>query len=430
MKTTSYWLENIHKITFNKDALPKSVEVAIVGGGYSGVSSALELARDGVQVALIDKKWPGYGACSRNLGLVVERVEGAISEDLDGTISGIPRHELLKEGQRAHDFVEDLIEFEKISAGLRRRGKLVLAHTKFAFDKMTRQLEALQHVMGSDYGFMVAKRDLASEIGEEAVRYYAGAKVLPNLVDINPGKLIAGLLDKLLQTDAYVFGGTECFSIKRSGSGKFEINSNRGRLLADQVVIATQGYSGVASHELAHKIFPFLAHVVATEPIDPALMSKLLPTLRGVVDTKQMFSNFRPCDQESRLILASHYLRTDGEEVQAARIMSYYRKLFPSLKNIGVTHCWAGNLALTADGRPHIGSDNGIHYCATGNISMAIYLGSKIAKRILGADDSETILDQLPFNKFPLYRGKPKPLYFLLRAIFKTLDIVKIPSLK
>ena len=60
--------------------------------------------------------------------------------------------------------------------------------------------------------------------------------------------------------------------------------------------------------------------------------------------------------------------------------MSYYRKLFPSLKNIGVTHCWAGNLALTADGRPHIGSDNGIHYCATGNISMAIYLGSKIAK--------------------------------------------------
>ena len=118
---------------------------------------------------------------------------------------------------------------------------------------------------------MVAKRDLASEIGEEAVRYYAGAKVLPNLIDINPGKLIAGLLDKLLQTDAYVFGGTECFSIERLGSGKFEINSNRGRLLADQVVIATQGVFKV-THELAHKIFPFLAHVVATEPIEPALM--------------------------------------------------------------------------------------------------------------------------------------------------------------
>ena len=113
--------------------------------------------------------------------------------------------------------------------------------------------------------------------------------MLPNLIDINNRfkHTIAGLLDKLLQTDAYVFGGTKCFSIKRLGSGKFEINSNRGRLLADEVVIATQGYSGSASHELAHKIFPFLAHsVVATEPIDPALMSKLLPTLRGVVDTK------------------------------------------------------------------------------------------------------------------------------------------------
>ena len=80
--------------------------------------NSLELARDGVQVILMDKKWPGYGACSRNLGLVVERVEGAIHEDLDGTISGIPRHELLKEGQRAHDFVED-DWYEKISAGLR-----------------------------------------------------------------------------------------------------------------------------------------------------------------------------------------------------------------------------------------------------------------------------------------------------------------------
>ena len=97
-----------------------------------------------------------------------------------------------------------------------------------------------------------------------------------------------------------------------------------------------------------------------------------------------MFSNFRPCDQESSLILASHYLRTDGEEVQAARIMSYYRKLFPSLENIGVTHCWAGNLALTADGRPHIGSDNGIHYCATGNISNGYLFGFKNCEKDSG----------------------------------------------
>jgi len=170
--------------------------------------------------------------------------------------------------------------------------------------------------------------------------------------------------------------------------------------------------------------------VVATEPIDPESLQEMLPTLRGVVDTKQMFSNFRPCDEESRLLLASHYLRTDNEAIQASRIMRYYTKLFPELKSVTAEYCWKGNLALTADGLPHIGADNGIHYCATGNIAMALYLGSKIAKRILHADDMETVLDRIPLIKFPLYNGNPKLLYVLLRIVFKVLDMAKISAPK
>ena len=430
MKTTSLWWEDSLPVVVDHSELPEHVDVAVIGGGFSGISSALELARAGVKVALIDKEWPGYGACSRNLGLVVERIEGTTSGEMEGDICGIPRHELITEGQRAHDFVEDLIENERIECGIRKRGKLVLAHTRSAYEKMAYHLERSQKFFGSSNAYMVPHKDLGKEIGANADRLYFGAKVLPDLIDINPGKLTAGLLRGLSLTEASICGGTECLSMERLRGGKFEIKTNRGNIIAEQVVVATQGYSGVATGSLRNKIFPFLAHVVATDPIDPKLLSKMLPTLRGVVDTKQMFSNFRPCDRESRLLLASHYLRTDSEGTQASRIMRYYRKLFPELENIGAAYCWKGNLALTADGLPHIGVDNGIHYCATGNVSMALYLGSKIAKRILHADDTETILDQVPLTKFPLYNGKPNLLYFLLRVIFKTLDLAKIAAPK
>lgn len=430
MRTTSLWCESALPIPGTPAELPESADVVVVGGGFSGISAALELAREGVKVVLIDKEWPGYGACSRNLGLVVERIEGTTNGDLEAEISGVPRYELITEGRRAHDFVSDLIEHENIDCGLRRRGKLVLAHTKSAYEKMAQHVERHEKFFGLSNAYMIPRNELAKEIGGYGAQLYFGAKVLPDLIDINPGKLTVGLLKALSLTDATICGRTECLSMERLREGKIEIKTSRGKITTEQVVVATQGYSGEASGTLRNKIFPFLAHVVATEPVDPKLLSEMLPTLRGVVDTKQMFSNFRPCDEESRLLLASHYLRTDSEATQALRIMRYYKKLFPQLENITAEYCWKGNLALTADGLPHIGVDRGIHYCATGNISMALYLGSKIAKRILHADDMETVLEQIPLTKFPLYNGKPNLLYFLLRIIFKALDIAKISAPK
>jgi len=117
-------------------------------------------------------------------------------------------------------------------------------------------------------------------------------------------------------------------------AARLGVSTNRGNITAEHVVLATQGYSGEETGFLQRKIFPFLAHVVATEPLPQSLLEELLPTLRAVVDTKQMFYNFRPCDKESRLILASHYLRTDDNYTQSNRILNAYRKLFPALEKI------------------------------------------------------------------------------------------------
>lgn len=424
------WWENTLPVSIPDFSLPQRTDVAIIGGGFAGLSAALELRRSGIEVVLIDKVWPGNGACSRNMGLVVDRVDGTTTGDLNDLVHGVRRHELISEGQHAYDFVLKLIERERIDCGLRQRGKLVLATTKSAYETMAANLSRLEKHFGTVDAYMISKKDLGNEIGGQANRIYYGAKIHPNLHDLNPGQLTAGLIQRLSELGTTLCASTQLNSLQRLSNGTFSVLTNKGSLTAEHVVLATQGYSGPETGFLHKKIFPFLAHVVATKPLKQGLLAELLPNLRGVVDTKQMFFNFRPCDKEERLLLASNYLRTDDANTQSTRILNSYSKLFPELGNVEADYCWSGELAMTSDHLPHIATHEGIHFCAASSFPMAFYLGSMIAKRIQGGDDSNTIFDNIPLANFPLYSGNPSLLYRGLRMVFNGLDYLNIAAPK
>lgn len=425
----SFWWEDVLPVNLPEPALPQKTGVAVIGGGFAGLSAALELRHSGVEVTLIEKNWPGYGACSRNVGFVMDRVEGTTG-DLNELFHGVKKSDLIREGRHAYDYVLELIMQENISCGLRQRGKLVLATSKSAYETMADNLRRQEKQFGTAGAYMLPKQDLYKEIGGRAGEIYYGAKIEPNHHDLNPGQLAAGMIQRLSDSGATICSSTQAESVQRLPNGTYAISTNRGSITAEHVVLATQGYSGEETEFLQKRIFPFLSHVVATEPIPKDLLAELLPTLRGVVDTKQMFFCFRPCDNESRLLLASNYLRTDDNYTQSNRILSSYRKLFPELENINAEYCWHGNLALTSDHLPHIGTHEGMHFCATGSFSMALYLGAKIAKRILDADDSSSLFDNMPIQKFPLYSGNPALLYRGMRMVFGGLDFLNIAAPK
>ena len=426
----SLWWENTLPVSMPDVSLPQRTGVVIVGAGFAGLSAALELRRCGVEVTLIEKDWPGHGACSRNLGLVMDRIDGTTTGDLDGLVHGVKKCDLIREGRAAHDYVLELIKRHNIRCGLRQRGKLVLATTKSAYETMAGTLDRLKRQFGTADAYMVPQQDLDKEIGGRANKIYYGAKIQPQGYDLNPGQLTAGMLQCVSDSGTTICSSTRLEAVQRLSDGAFTVTTNRGNITAEHVVLATQGYSGAETGFLQKRIFPFLAHVVATEPIPQDVLLEMLPTLRGVVDTKQMFFNFRPCDKESRLLLASHYLRTDDNRTQSGRILNSYRKLFPQLENIQAEYCWHGNLALTSDHLPHIGTHEGMHFCATPSFSMAVYLGSKIAGRILGADDNTTLFDTMPTQDFPLYSGDPSLLYRGLRLFFNGLDYLNIAAPK
>ena len=426
----SLWWENTLPVSTPDFSPPQRTDVAIIGAGFAGLSAALELQRAGVEVTLIEKDWPGHGACSRNLGLVMDRIDGTTTGDLDGLVHDVKKCDLIREGRAAHDYVLELIKRHNISCGLRQRGKLVLATTKSAYETMADTLERLKKQFGSVDAYMVPRQDLGKEIGGRANKIYYGAKVHPEAYDLHPGQLTAGMVQRLADSGTTICSSTQLEAVQRQSNGTFTISTNRGNIAAEHVVLATQGYSGAETGFLQKKIFPFLAHVVATEPIPQDLLKELLPTLRGVVDTKQMFFNFRPCDKETRLILASHYLRADDNHTQSNRILNAYRKLFPELENIEAEYCWYGNLALPSDHLPHIGTQDGVHFCATPSFSMALYLGSKMAKRILKTDDAGTSFDNMPTQNFPFYSGNPSLLYRGLRMLFNGLDYLNVAAPK
>ena len=426
----SLWWENTLPVSTPDFSLPQRTDVAIVGGGFAGLSAALELQRSGVEVTLIEKDWPGHGACSRNLGLVMDRIDGTTTGDLDGLVHGVKKCDLIREGRAAHDYVLELIKRHNISCGLRQRGKLVLATTKSAYETMANTLDRLKRQFGTVDAYMVPKQDLDKEIGGRANKIYYGAKIHPEGYDLNPGQLTAGMIQCISDAGTTICSSTQLESVQRLSDGTFTVTTNRGDITAEHIVLATQGYSGEETGFLQKRIFPFLAHVVATEPIQQDLLLELLPTLRGAVDTKQMFFNFRPCDKENRLLLASHYLRTDDNRTQSDRILNAYRKLFPELENIEAEYCWHGNLALSSDHLPHIGTHEGMHFCATPSFSMALYLGSKMAKRILKADDASTLFDNMPTQNFPFYSGNPSLLYRGLRMLFNGLDYLNVAAPK
>ena len=424
----SIWWEDILPVNLPDSALPHKTNVAIIGGGFAGLSAALELRRSGVEVTLIEKHWPGYGACSRNLGFVTDSVKGTTTGNLNGLFHGVKRCDLIREGRHAHDYVLELIMRENINCGLRQRGELVLATSKSAYEAMADNLHRLEKQFGTVDEYMLPKQDLHREIGGRANKIYYGAKVYPNHYDLNPGQLTAGMIQRISELGTIICSSTQLDSVQRLSNGSFTISTNRGNIAAEHIVWATQGYSGEETGFLQKRIFPFLAHVVATKPIPQDLLLELLPTLRSVVDTKQMFFCFRPCDMDNRLLLASDYFRTDDNYTQSNRILNSYRKLFPELENIEAEYCWHGNLASTSDRLPHIGMHEGMYFCATGTFSMALYLGSKIAKRILDADDSSTLFDNMAMQKFPFYSGNPSLLYRGLRMLFNGLDFLNIAA--
>lgn len=400
-----FWLEDAPLRPTDQAPLPLSADLVVVGSGYTGLAAAIEAARGGMSVLVLDQGPIGAGCSTRNGG----QVGPSIKPEL-GKLTALHGADLARrirdEGYAALANVQEVIAKYGIDCDWRKSGRYLAAHSPKQFEGLQRLAEARARA-GEPELQLVPQSEQLGELGSD--RYFGGA-VSQDTGAVHPARLHAGVLRVAEALGVTVQGGREVTGIRRDGAG-FSVAVGAATLAARQVLIATNGYTGPLSPWLQRRVIPIGSYMLATDPLPPELAAKLIPKGRMVVDTRKVVIYFRMSPDGRRLIFGGRAALTEADPMRTLpRLYQMMLDVFPHLAGTTVSHAWNGFVAYTFDTLPHIGVRDGVHhamgYCGSG-ISLSLFYGMRAGQKILGRAEGATALDGLKFQTRPLYYGTP-----------------------
>ncbi|MCP4316271.1 MAG: FAD-binding oxidoreductase [Hyphomicrobiales bacterium] len=384
--------------------LPDKADILVVGAGYTGLSAALTLARGGREVVVVDADMPGYGCSGRNGGLIGPSFHKLGLSGLTAAYGSERANAILRESMDSLDFLKNLIKTEGIDCGLKADGRFRGAVRPRAYDTLLREAESLHKSVGLRFE-PVPKSEQHRQIGSD---YYHGGIVLPDDGHLQPAALVIGLCERARQSGARVFAPARVTGLQRESHG-FSVQISDRLIHADQVLIATNGYTGAELSYFHKRVIPIRSAIIATEELDPQIITELSPKGLGYGDSDRLVIYYRPSPDGKRMIFGGRVFdRADRPDKYSTDLKRLMTRIFPQLSGVGITHAWSGTVAYTFDHAPHLGEHDGIHYamgyCGSG-VGRANYFGHKIALKLLGSRDGKTALDGLDFKTHPLYTG-------------------------
>ena len=404
---TPYWWEAYEPAVGDLVDVPREARVAIVGGGYAGLSAALELSKHGVDAVVFEKGTLGEGASTRNGGAVSGGVN--VGKSFSGKAAEVEPARavaMLSDAYDAFALVERLIGEEGIDCFWQKRGRFVGAWTPKHFAYQQSRLGSLNADAQSG-AYMVPRERQRAEIASD---YYYGGMVVERSASLHPALYYKSLLDACRRRGIAVCAEAAVEGIARNGSG-WRVTTSRGVTEAGEVVIATNGYTGTLTPSLRRRIVPIASHIIATEELPDDLARSLIPNGRTLSDTKRVLCYYRMSPDGTRMVFGGRARFTQVDPLLSARVLyGYMTERFPQLKGIRITHGWTGNTAFTLDALPHMGEDEGLHYalgCNGSGIAMMTYLGYQTARKIARAANYACAFDSPEFPDHALYNGNP-----------------------
>ncbi|WP_321894955.1 NAD(P)/FAD-dependent oxidoreductase [Paraburkholderia heleia] len=364
--------------------LPASVDVAIVGSGYCGLSAAAEAARRGASVAVLDAAEIGAGGSTRSGGMVSSGQKLALTN----AIRGVPADRLKRlmcESAASFDYLKRLIAEEALDADLTITGRFFGAYTPAHFDVLRDQGQVLRDRTGVTVH--VIERDAQRAIiGSD---YYYGGILIDEYGGLHTAKYHRALRELARRRGATMHSHAAVQRIEREGP-RFRLHTARGTLIARRVLVATNGYTGPLLPFFSRRLLPIASYQIATEALPDGLMDALNPGRRMISDSKRNLFYTRPSPDGTRMIFGSRpAIRELGEREAARRLYSKLVQLWPALRDVRITHAWKGYIAMTSDKLAHIGTHEGVHYalgCNGNGVALMTYLGHRIAKNMLGVE--------------------------------------------
>ncbi|MGI9483328.1 MAG: NAD(P)/FAD-dependent oxidoreductase [Hyphomicrobiales bacterium] len=326
-------------------------DVAIVGAGFTGLTAALSAAEAGASVIVLEAGEPGWGASGRNGGQVNAGLKIAPYE-IEAKFGREASAKIIAFASTTTDVVWQLIEKHKINCDGDKAGLLFCVAKKAHMED--------QRKVTSDWAARGAPVRWADE--EETAHLtgatgYLGAMVDMRCGTVQPLSYARGLADAAMKAGARICGQTKVTSLKREND-RFAVSTAKGVVSAKKVILATNGYSGFhasgLSPALDRSIIPISSFIVATEPLSDNLRKSILPEGHCTADTRR-FLYYTRFDKEGRLVFGGRgLLREPKSADDFAHLQAGIAKVYPQVRDVPISYCWSGRLALTMDKIPHL----------------------------------------------------------------------------
>lgn len=373
----------------------KRVGVAVVGGGFTGLSAALHLAQRGADVAVLEAHEPGWGASGRNGG----QVNPGLKHEPDAVEArfgaALGRRMVALSGD-APDRVFALIREHQIRCEADQSGTVRAAFTR----------ASAAFLEGAAAGWR--ERGAPVEfLGRDAIAAAAGTdRYLCGTLDrrggsVNPLGYARGLAEAAMRAGAAVHGDTKATAVTRRGNG-WAVATPGGSVTADWLVLATNGYTDDLWPGLRRTLVPVYSGIVASEPLPERVAARILPG-RSVLYEHEDVTVYYRVDAAHRLLMGGRS-RSRALEGPAGfgDLTAYAKRLFPFLGEVAWSHGWNGQLAITPDHYPHFAEPApNVIACLGYNgrgIAMGTAMGVEIARRITGTPAAELDMPVRPLR--------------------------------
>lgn len=387
-------------------------DVCVVGGGFSGLNTALELAERGARVVLLEARRIGWGASGRNGGQLIRGV-GHDVEQFESVIGAEGVRELKRLGFEAVDLVRQRIARHDIQCDL-HWGFADLANKPRHWQHLQEEQTALQ-ALGYPHPLrLVPKDQLAEVVGSQR---YEGALVDEGSGHLHPLNLALGEAAAAQALGVQLFEDSQVTRLEYGP--KVRVHTARGRVSADTLVLCCNAYINELQPDLAAQVLPAGSYVIATEPLSAERAARLLPGNRAVCDQNVAVDYFR-LSADRRLLFggACHYSGRDPKDI-AGYMRPKMLEVFPELADVRVDYAWGGMIGIGANRLPQIGRlrehPNVFHAQAyAGHGVNATHLaGHLLAEAILAQSAGFDLFAQVPHARFPGGRHLRSPLLAL-----------------
>ena len=434
MREQNYWLTTTEFPTTDPArTLPEAADVVVIGAGFTGLSAARTLAKRGAKVVVLESETIGWGASSRNGGMVLTGMKLGPTQLISMYGRELTRR-MYVASLASMDCVEQIVRDESIACDFSRCGHLEVACKQKHFDDHARQVEVVAREFNHTLR-VVPKNELSSEIGSTI---YFGGMVDETSAGCNPARYVAGLARAAMRAGAELFEHARVQAIQRGarqGDAGWKITTARGTLWARDVFVATSGYTSSATPALQKKIIPIGSYIITTEVLPEKLALELSPRNRMIYDSKNYLYYYR-LTPDRRMLFGGRAAFFPENEQTIRRSAEILRRgmigVYPQLADAKIDYVWGGTLDFAFDIMPHAGQLDGMYYAlgyAGHGVAMATYQGQKIAE-LMAADRAGNAKPENPFVGIPfpgaplgLYNGNP---WFLplAGAWYKILDWV------